>query len=54
MNRLTNLALAVAAVALCALLWHLTETDTECKDRGGVLLRDLTGYVCVAAARVAP
>lgn len=37
MNRITTLALAVATVALCAVLWHLTETNTECRDRGGLL-----------------
>lgn len=54
MNRLTMLTMAAVAAALIVALWHLTETDAECRDRGGMLLRDLTGYVCVAAARVAP
>ena len=54
MNRLINIVLAIAALAVCLLLWHLMEKNAECKNQGGTLLRDLTGYVCVIAHRVKP
>lgn len=55
MNRSTKFALVAVAAALLAALWHATETDTACRDKGGLLLRDLTGFVCVQnVQRVAP
>ena len=53
--RLTLLLLVAAGAALMLSLWHTTEINTECQDKGGLLLRDMTGFVCVAGLqRVAP